>query len=43
MKDQQGKVITFYDPKSHGEIDTGKFEIEPEWNIIGVYGTMPNS
>ena len=43
MKDQEGKVITFYDPKEYGEIDTGKFEIEPEWNIIGVYDTMPNS
>ena len=43
MKDEEGNVITSYDPKPYGEISTGKFEIEPEWSIIGVYGTQPNS
>ena len=36
-------MITSYDPKPYGEIGTGKYEIEPEWSIIGVYGTQPNS
>ena len=42
LKDETGNVIGSYDPKPYGEINTGKFEIEPEWNIIGVYGTQPN-
>ena len=43
VKDEEGNVITSYDPKPYGEISTGKIDIEPEWNIIGVYGTQPNS
>ena len=42
MKDEQGNVVCSYDPKNYGEISTGKFEIDPLEEIIGVYGTQPN-
>ena len=42
MKDEQGNVIASYDPKNYGEISTGKHEIDPMEEIVGVYGTQPN-
>ena len=29
MKDAEGKVICSYDPKNYGEIDCGKYTLEP--------------
>ena len=43
MKNSEGEVISFYDPKKYGEIGSGKFDLLPEEAIIGVYGTMPAS
>ena len=42
MKDAEGNVICSYDPKNYGEIDCGKYEIDENEEIIGVYGSQPN-
>ena len=43
LKNTGGEVVSSYDPKKYGEINSGKFEILPHEEIIGVYGTYPGS
>ena len=42
LKDANGNVLSSYDPKGYGEVDTGKYEIKSFEEIIGVYGTHPD-
>ena len=43
LKNLGGEVVSSYDPKKYGEINTGKFEILSHQEIIGVYGTYPSN
>ena len=42
FKDELGNVLASYDPKGYGEINTGKYELYPYEEIIGVYGSLPS-